>query len=96
MKSRTRNKCLQDRGMINNIFNAVSGTPEQASLDKKRSDLMIEIREKLESKTAPIKNTVQVLGVTPAQARNLVKGNIEKFTFYELQTFLNRLTTDMK
>ena len=74
-----------------NIFDVVSGSSEQALLDKKCSDLMIEIHDRLELKTAPIKNTVQALGVTPAQARNLAKGKIEKFTFNELQTFLKRL-----
>ena len=77
-----------------NIFDVVSESPEQAMLDKKCSDLMLKIHEKLDLRTAPIKKTVEVLGVTPAQARNLAKGNIEKFSFYELQTFLIRLTTD--
>jgi hypothetical protein len=46
------------------------------------------------------------LGVAPAQARNLAKDDIEKynlekydiekFIFYEIQTFLQRLSPDIK
>lgn len=74
-----------------NIFDVESESPEQALLDKERSDLMIRIHGILDLRNAPIKNTVQVLGVTPAQAKNLAKGNIDKFNLYELQTFLKRL-----
>ena len=78
-----------------NGFDGISGSPEQASLDKECSDLMIKIHGMLDLRNAPIKNTVQALGVTPAQARNLAKGNIDKFSFYELQTFLKRLSPDI-
>jgi predicted XRE-type DNA-binding protein len=57
---------------------------------------MIKIHSILDLKNAPIKSIVQALGVTPAQARSLAKGNTEKFTFYELQTFLQRLSPDVK
>jgi predicted XRE-type DNA-binding protein len=79
-----------------NIFDAASESPEQSQLDKKCSDLMIKIHRILDLKNAPIKTIVQALGVTPAQARNLAKGNIEKFSYYELQTFLQRLSPDIK
>lgn len=79
-----------------NIFDAVPGSPEQVLLDKKCSDLMSKIHQILDLRTAPIKNTVQALGVTPAQARNLAKGNIEKFSYFELQTFLQRLSPDIQ
>jgi predicted XRE-type DNA-binding protein len=79
-----------------NIFDAVSESPEQALLDKKCSDLMIKIHGILDLRNAPIKTIVQALGVTPSQARNLAKGNIEKFSFYELQTFVERLSPDIK
>lgn len=77
-----------------NIFETASGSPEQASLDKACSDLMVKIHQRLDLRNGPIKTTVQALGVTPAQARNLAKGNIDKFSFYELQTFLTRLSPD--
>jgi predicted XRE-type DNA-binding protein len=79
-----------------NILDAVSESPEQASLDKKCSDLMIEIHRMLDLKNEPIKTIVQVLGLTPEQARNLVKGKTEKFSFYELQTFIERLSSSNK
>ena len=79
-----------------NVFDAVLKSPEQALLDKSCTDLMIKIHEKLDLRTAPIKKTVQALGVTPAQARNLAKNNIETFSFYELRTFLQRLSPDTK
>lgn len=79
-----------------NIFDVISDSPEQAILYKKCSDLMTEIHEILDLRHAPIKSIVQALGVTPAQARNLVKGNIEKFNFYELQTFLQRISSDIE
>jgi predicted XRE-type DNA-binding protein len=79
-----------------NIFDAVSDSPEQSLLDKECSDLMIKIHSVLDLKNAPIKTIVQALGVTPTQARNLAKGNTEKFTSYELQTFLQRLSPDIK
>lgn len=79
-----------------NIFDGVLESPEQALLDKKCSDLMIRIHGILDLRNAPIKTIVQALGVTPAQARNLAKGNIEKFSFYELQTFLKRLSPNIK
>lgn len=79
-----------------NILDAVSKSPEQASLDKKCSDLMIKIHEILDLKNAPIKTIVQVLGLTPEQARNLAKSKIEKFSLYELQTFIERLSLSIK
>jgi predicted XRE-type DNA-binding protein len=79
-----------------NNFDAVSESPEQDLLDKECSDLMIKIHRILDLRNAPIKTIVQALGVTPAQARNLAKGNTEKFTSYELQTFLQRLSPDIK
>ncbi|PKG97168.1 hypothetical protein [Paraglaciecola sp. MB-3u-78] len=79
-----------------NIFDAVSESPEQALLDKKCSDLMIEIHGMLDLKNAPIKTIVQALGLTPEQARKLAKGKTEKFSFYELQTFVERLSPCIK
>ena len=79
-----------------NIFDTVSVSPQNASLDKACSDLMIKIHQTLDLRNASIKTTVQVLGVTPAQARSLTKGDIDKFSLYELQTFLKRLSTDTK
>lgn len=79
-----------------NIFDAVSESPEQDLLDKECSDLMIKIHRILDLRNAPIKTIVQALGVTPGQARNLAKGNTEKFSSYELQTFLQRLSPDIK
>ncbi|GAC19417.1 hypothetical protein [Paraglaciecola arctica] len=75
----------------NNILKAVSDSPEQEIIDKQCSDLMTIIHEKLDLKAAPIKNVVQTLGVTPSQARKLVKGDITNFTIFELQTFLKRI-----
>jgi predicted XRE-type DNA-binding protein len=79
-----------------NILDTVSGSSEQALLDKKCSDLMIKIHGMLDLKNAPIKTIVKALGLTPEQARNLVKGKIEKFSFYELQTFVERLSLSRK
>jgi predicted XRE-type DNA-binding protein len=78
-----------------NIFDAVSESSEQALLDKKCSDLMIKLHGILDLSNAPIKTIVNTLGVTPSQARNLAKGKIEKFSFYELQTFLKRLSSNI-
>jgi len=79
-----------------NIFDAVSESPEQALLDKQCSDLMIKIHGMLDLRNAPIKTIVQVLGLTPAQARNLAKGKTENFSLYELQTFIERLSPSIK
>ena len=79
-----------------NILNAVSESSEQDLLEKECSNLMTKIHRKLDLRNAPIKTIVQELGVTPGQARNLAKGNIENFSFYELQTFLQRLSSDNK
>jgi predicted XRE-type DNA-binding protein len=54
---------------------------------------MIEIHSLLDLKNTPIKNAVRVLGVTPSQARKLAKGDINKFSVFELQTFLKRLNS---
>jgi predicted XRE-type DNA-binding protein len=78
------------------VLDAVSESPEQSLLDKECSDLMIKIHKILDLRNAPIKTIVQALGVTPAQARNLAKGNTEKFSSYDLQTFLQRLSPDIK
>jgi hypothetical protein len=56
---------------------------------------MIKIHGMLDLKNAPIKTIVNALGLTPAQARNLVKGKTEKFSRYELQTFIERLSLSM-
>jgi predicted XRE-type DNA-binding protein len=79
-----------------NILDAVSESQEQALLDKKCSDLMIKIHGILDMRNAPIKTIVQALGLTPAQARNLANGKTEKFSFYELQTFVERLSLSIK
>jgi predicted XRE-type DNA-binding protein len=79
-----------------NILNAVSKSPEHALLDEKRSDLMIKIHRMLDLRNVPIKTIVQAFSVTPSQAKNLSKGNTEKFTSYELQTFLPRLSPEIK
>jgi hypothetical protein len=50
----------------------------------------------LDLKNAPIKTIVQALGLTSAQARNLAKGKTENFSFYELQTFVERLSPSSK
>ena len=80
----------------NNILDVVSESPEQALLDKECSDLMIKIHGMLDLKNAPIKTIVQALGLTSAQARNLAKGKTENFSFYELQTFVERLSPSSK
>ena len=79
-----------------NILDTVSGSSEQALLDKECSDLMIKIHGMLDLKNAPIKTIVQALGLTSAQARNLAKGKTENFSFYELQTFVERLSPSSK
>ena len=79
-----------------NISDAVPESTEQDLFNKECLDLMTKIHRKLDLGNAPIKTIVQALGVTPAQARNLAKGNIEKFSFYELRTFLKRLSSDIK
>ena len=74
----------------NNLENTTcSDNPE--NIDKQCSVLMIQIHGLLDLKNTPIKNAVKVLGVTPSQARKLVKGDIHNFSVFELQTFLNRL-----
>ncbi|AGH44438.1 hypothetical protein C427_2329 [Paraglaciecola psychrophila 170] len=50
----------------------------------------------LDLRNVPIKTIVQAFSVTPSQAKNLSKGNTEKFTSYELQTFLPRLSPEIK
>ena len=79
-----------------NILDSTSESPKQVLLEKECSYLMIKIHEILDLRNAPIKNMVERLGVTPAQARNLAKGDINKFSVYELQTFLQRLSPDIK
>tara|TARA_R110000764_G_scaffold171738_1_gene258580 strand:+ start:47 stop:304 length:258 start_codon:yes stop_codon:yes gene_type:complete len=79
-----------------NILDAVSESSEQDLLNIECSNLMTKIHRKFDFRNAPIKTIVQALGVTRAQARNLAKGNIEKFSFYELKTFLQRLSSDIK
>jgi predicted XRE-type DNA-binding protein len=73
-----------------NIFDVTSVSSDEAALDRQRSAVMIEIHDLMDF-NAPIKSTVKVLGVTPAQARNLAKGDIENFSIFELKTFLERL-----
>lgn len=74
-----------------NIFKVTSKTSDEALDKRKRSDIMNTIHEVLDVKTTTIKNIVADLGITPAQARNLAKGNIEHFSVFELTTFLDRL-----
>ena len=74
-----------------NIFDVTSTSSKQAAVDKELSDAMIEIHALLDF-NKPIKNTVNVLGVTPSQARNLTKGDIGSFSIFELKIFIERLT----
>ena len=76
-----------------NIFDITPCSKSEATMNKKCSDLMIEIHGLLDLKNTPIKNAVKVLGVTPSQARKLAKGDIHNFSIFELETFLKRLTS---
>jgi predicted XRE-type DNA-binding protein len=74
-----------------NLFDVTPCSNSQEDVDKQCSDLMTQIHGLLDLKNTPIKNAVKVLGVTPSQARKLAKGDIHKFSIFELQTFLERL-----
>jgi predicted XRE-type DNA-binding protein len=83
---------LNDFG-LRHFIDVTTCSDSLEKMDKECSELMIEIHSLLDLKNTPIKNAVRVLGVTPSQARKLAKGDINKFSVFELQTFLKRLNS---
>jgi predicted XRE-type DNA-binding protein len=83
---------LNDFG-LRHFIDVTTCSDSLEKMDKQCSELMIEIHSLLDLKNTPIKNAVRVLGVTPSQARKLAKGDINKFSVFELQTFLKRLNS---
>lgn len=74
-----------------NTFEAISDSPDQAELGKQRSDIIMQIHARIDTKTTPIKSAVDSLGVTPSQAKKLIRGETKDFSIFELNTFLKRL-----
>jgi predicted XRE-type DNA-binding protein len=75
----------------NHTIEAASDSPEQTELGKQRSELITQIHARIDFKTTPIKSAVDSLGVTPSQAKKLIKGETSNFSIFELNTFLKRL-----
>jgi len=72
-----------------NTFKATSESPENAILDKKRSDLVIEIHKNVDFDGISLKLIANRLGVTISTAKSLAKRYAEVFNAFELETYLD-------
>ncbi len=76
---------------FDNIFDAVTDSPEEASELQTRSDLMIAIRDIIEDKGWNQKEAASELGLTQPRVSDLKNGKIEKFSIDLLMTCLYRM-----
>ena len=77
--------------ILNNIFDAVTDNPEEASELQTRSDLMIAIRAIVEEKGWKQAEAAEHLGLTQPRVSDLLNGKIEKFSIDLLMTCLFRI-----
>lgn len=76
---------------FDNIFDAVTDSPEEASELQTRGDLMISIRDIIDDKGWTQKEAAKALGLTQPRVSDLKNGKIEKFSIDLLMTCLYRL-----
>ncbi len=74
-----------------NIFEAIIDDKSVASEYETRADLMIVIRDIIESKLWEQKEAAKNLGLTQPRVRDLVNGRIEKFSIDKLMSCLYQL-----
>lgn len=77
--------------VCDNIFDAVTGNPEEALELKIRSDLMIAIRSIVEEKGWRQTEAAEHLGLTQPSVSDLLNGKIDKFSIDLLRTCLYRI-----
>tara|TARA_R110000868_G_scaffold27364_1_gene104045 strand:- start:125 stop:379 length:255 start_codon:yes stop_codon:yes gene_type:complete len=76
---------------FDNTFKVTSGSSENATLNKKCYELIIEIHKHVDFDSIPLKHIANRLGVTLSTAKSLAKRDIEVFNAFELETFLERI-----
>lgn len=74
----------------NNIFDVVTEDKAEASELQTRSDLMIAIRDIINTKNWSQKDAAEHFGITQPRVSDLVNGRIEKFSIDKLLTCLYR------
>ncbi|MFT6101382.1 MAG: putative XRE-type DNA-binding protein [Arenicella sp.] len=76
---------------FDNIFEAISDSPEEASELQTRGDLMISLRDIIDDKNWSQKEAAEALGLTQPRVSDLKNGKIEKFSIDLLMTCLYRI-----
>ena len=74
-----------------NIFDAVTSDKAEASEFQTRSDLMIAIRDIIDSKGWEQKEAAEHLGITQPRVSDLKNGRIEKFSIDKLMNCLYKI-----
>ena len=74
-----------------NIFDVVTEDKAEASELQTRSDLMIAIRDIINTKKWSQNDAAEQLGLTQPRVSDLVNGRIEKFSIDKLMTCLHRV-----
>lgn len=74
-----------------NIFDAITDNPEQASELKTRADLMSVIRDIVQENNWKQAEAAAKMGLTQPRMSNLLNGKIDKFSIDLLMTCLFRL-----
>lgn len=74
-----------------NTFSKVSKSSQAELLDKKCSELIIEIHKHVDFDSIPLKHIANRLGVTLSTAKSLARRNAEVFNAFELETFIDRI-----
>ena len=74
-----------------NTFDAITEDEAEASELQTRSDLMIAIRDIVNSKGWDQKQTAAAMGITQTRVSDLVNGRIEKFSIDKLMTCLYKI-----
>jgi predicted XRE-type DNA-binding protein len=76
---------------FDNIFDAITDNPEEASELQTRADLMSVIRDIVQDNNWKQSEAAEKMGLTQPRVSNLLNGKIDKFSIDLLMTCLYRL-----
>jgi predicted XRE-type DNA-binding protein len=81
---------MSESERFNSVWDALSDTPEQAENLKLRADLMLLIREHVESLGVTQKEAAEQLGLTQPRLNDLLRGRLDRFSLDRLVNVLAR------
>lgn len=89
------NKTLIEPGS-SNVFEDLGFVPEEAANLKIRADLMLTLRQYIETQGWTLENTAQFFNQTSDRIKDLISGEIDEFTIEQLVTLLLKVGFQVK